>query len=107
MSKVEAGESQLNESEFAVGQPLEDSVRTVTAAYRDRSAAVLLDRDAALPRLRGDRRMFTQMVMNLLSNAIKYSPGRGEVRVAGAVAEDGSYRLSISDTAIEIGIAVW
>src|SRR3546814_527318 len=52
MSKVEAGESQLNESEFAVGQPLEDSVRTVTAAYRDRSAAVLLDRDAALPRLR-------------------------------------------------------
>src|SRR3546814_11758079 len=28
MSKVEAGESQLNESEFAVGQPLEDSVRT-------------------------------------------------------------------------------
>src|SRR3546814_1237313 len=61
MSKVEAGESQLNESEFAVGQPLEDSVRTVTAAYRDRSAAVLLDRDAALPRLRGDRRMFTQI----------------------------------------------
>src|SRR3546814_6320713 len=57
----------------------------LTAAYRDRSAAVLLDRDAALPRLRGDRRMFTQMVMNLLSNAIKYSPGRGEVRVAGAV----------------------
>src|SRR3546814_11210530 len=107
MSKVEAGESQLNESEFAVGQPLEDSVRTVTAAYRDRSAAVLLDRDAALPRLRGDRRMFTQMVMNLLSNAIKYSPGRGEVRVAGAVAADGSFLLSLSDTRIEIGIAVW
>src|SRR3546814_12491209 len=77
----------------------------LTAAYRDRSAAVLLDRDAALPRLRGDRRMFTQMVMNLLSNAIKYSPGRGEVRVAGAVAEDGSFRLSISDTGIEIGRA--
>src|SRR3546814_14644200 len=40
------------------------------------------------------------MWMNLLSNAIKYSPGRGEVRVAGAVAEDGSFRLSISDTGI-------
>src|SRR3546814_21096590 len=84
MSKVEAGESQLNESAFAVGQPLEDSVRTVTAAYRDRSAAVLLDRDAALPRLRGDRRMFPQTVMTLLSNSIQYSPGRGEVPVPGA-----------------------
>src|SRR3546814_11734256 len=100
MSKGEAGESQLNESEFAVGQPLEDSVRTVTAAYRDRSAAVLLDRDAALPRLRGDRRMFTQMVMNLLSNDIKYSPGGGEVRVAGAVHAAGSFRLSISATGL-------
>ena len=100
MSKVEAGESQLSESEFAVGALLDDSIRTVTAAYRDRSASVELDRQAILPNLWGDSRMFTQMVMNLLSNAIKYTPDNGRIRVTGVLAENGNFRLSVSDTGI-------
>lgn len=44
--------------------------------------------------------MFTQMVMNLLSNAIKYTPDSGRIRVTGVLTENGSYRLSISDTGI-------
>src|SRR3546814_17274405 len=100
MSKGEAGKSQLNEAEFALRQPLEDSIRTVTTAYRDRGTTVTLDPDSVLPDLWGDRRMFTQMVMNLLSNAIKYTPGRGRIRVTGALADNGSFRLSVSDTGI-------
>ncbi|HMA15057.1 MAG TPA: HAMP domain-containing sensor histidine kinase, partial [Kiloniellaceae bacterium] len=100
MSKVEAGESQLIESEFAVLEPLEDCIRTVTAAYRQRSATITLDRQSVLPSLKGDRRMFTQMVMNLLSNAVKYTPDGGRIRVTGALADNGSFRLSISDTGI-------
>jgi signal transduction histidine kinase len=100
MSKVEAGESQLSETEFGVRQPLEDSIRTVTTAYRERSTTVVLDRQSALPNLWGDQRMFTQMVMNLLSNAIKYTPNRGRVQVTGVLAENGSFRLSVSDTGI-------
>jgi len=100
MSKVEAGESQLSESEFPVRQPLEDSIRTVTAAFRNRSTTVALERQSVLPSLWGDQRMFTQMVMNLLSNAIKYTPDHGRIRVLGALADDGSFRLSVSDTGI-------
>ena len=100
MSKVEAGESQLSESEFAVRELLEDGIRTVTAAYRDRGTVVALDRQSVLPQLWGDRRMFTQMVMNLLSNAVKYTPDSGRIRVTGVLAENGNFRLSISDTGI-------
>src|SRR3546814_4410039 len=75
-------------------------MRTVTTAYRDRGTTVVLDPDSVLPDLWGDRRMFTQMVMNLLSNAIKYTPGRGRIRVTGALADNGSFRLSVSDTGI-------
>jgi signal transduction histidine kinase len=100
MSKVEAGESQLSESEFAVRELLEDGIRTVTAAYRDRSTVVALDRQSVLPQLWGDRRMFAQMVMNLLSNAVKYTPNSGRIRVTGVLAENGNFRLSISDTGI-------
>src|SRR3546814_12916332 len=67
-------------------------MRTVTTAYRDRGTTVVLDPDSVLPDLWGDRRMFKQMVMNLLSNAIKYTPGRGRIRVTGALADNGSFR---------------
>jgi len=86
MSKVEAGESQLSESEFAVAEPLQDSIRTVIAAYRDRSTSVVLEPQSTLPILWGDQRMFTQMVMNLLSNAMKFTPDSGRIRVTGVVA---------------------
>ncbi|MGF1630287.1 MAG: CHASE2 domain-containing protein [Kiloniellaceae bacterium] len=100
MSKVEAGESQLSESEFEVRELLEDSIRTVTAAYRDRTTTVALDRQSVLTHLWGDRRMFVQMVMNLLSNAIKYTPDGGRIRVTGILADGGNFRLSVSDTGI-------
>ncbi len=100
MSKVEAGESQLAESEFPVREIIEDCIRTVTAAYRDRSTAVVLDRQSSLPQLRGDRRMFTQMVLNLMSNAVKYTPESGRIRITGVLADNGSFRLSVSDTGI-------
>ncbi len=100
MSKVEAGESTLSESEFSVRDLLNDSIRTVAAAYRRRSTEVVLDSQSTLPRLWGDPRMFTQMVMNLLSNAVKYTPDSGRVRVVGVLAENGSFRLSVSDTGI-------
>ncbi|MEQ8354031.1 MAG: CHASE2 domain-containing protein [Kiloniellaceae bacterium] len=100
MSKVEAGESQLSETEFDVRAILVDSIRTVSAAYSDRGTAVALDRQSTLPKLRGDQRMFTQMVLNLMSNAVKYTPETGRIRVSGAIADNGSFRLSISDTGI-------
>ncbi len=100
MSKVESGKSQLTESEFPIFEILEDCIRTVTTAYRDRSTTISVDRQSTLPHLWGDRRMFTQMVLNLMSNAIKYTPESGRIRVSGAVAENGNFRLSVSDTGI-------
>ncbi|MGF1594032.1 MAG: CHASE2 domain-containing protein [Kiloniellaceae bacterium] len=100
MSKVEAGKSQLTESEFPLQPLVEDCIRTVGAAYRQRSTEILLERQSPLPQLRADRRMVTQMVMNLLSNAIKYTPDSGRVRVTGQIADNGSFRLSVSDTGI-------
>ncbi len=100
MSKVESGESQLSESEFPVHEVLRDCIRTVTAAYRDRSTDIIVDGQSSLPHLWGDRRMFTQMVLNLMSNAIKYTPESGRIRVSGVIAESGNFRLSVSDTGI-------
>ncbi|WP_422367514.1 CHASE2 domain-containing protein [Pelagibius sp.] len=100
MSKVEAGESQLSESEFPVRDILDECVRTVSTAYRYRATKIIANYKSVVPVLFGDQRMFTQMVLNLLSNAVKYTPSGGEVRVTAVLGDNGSYRLSISDTGI-------
>ncbi|HIC80471.1 MAG TPA: CHASE2 domain-containing protein [Kiloniellaceae bacterium] len=100
MSKVEAGESHLSESEFPLQDVLADCVRTVQSAYRDSGIAVSFGRETVAHRLWADKRMFTQMVLNLVSNAVKYTPKGGEVRLTGSVDERGDFRLSISDTGI-------
>ncbi len=100
MSKVEAGESQLSETEFEVRAILEECVHTVKSAYRNGATEIVLDGQSAFPQLWGDRRMLTQMVLNLLSNAVKYTPEGGEVRLLAVLDEGGAYRISVSDTGI-------
>ena len=100
MSKVEAGESHLSESEFPLRDVLEDCVRTVQSAYRDSGIAVFFDTASVAQSLWADRRMFTQMVLNLVSNAVKYTPKGGEVRLTGRLDDQGDFCLSISDTGI-------
>ncbi|WP_299616127.1 CHASE2 and HATPase_c domain-containing protein [Pelagibius sp.] len=100
MSKIEAGQSQLSESEFPVRKTLEDCVRTVESAYRDRRPKIALDAQSVLPSLNADQRMFMQMVLNLLSNSVKYSQDGGKILLTGRVDESGAYRLSVSDTGI-------
>lgn len=100
MSKVEAGESQLSETEFEVRAVLEECVNTVKSAYRSDATEIILDGRSTFPQLWGDRRMLTQMVLNLLSNAVKYTPEGGEVRLLAVLDEAGAYRVSVSDTGI-------
>ena len=100
MSKVEAGEAQLSESEFNVRRTLEECVHTVKSAYRNGATEIILDRHSAFPVLWGDRRMLTQMILNLLSNAVKYTPEGGQVRLVSQLDDDGSYWISVTDTGI-------
>jgi signal transduction histidine kinase len=58
----------------------------------------------ALPPVRGDREMLTQLVTNLVANAIKYTPAGGAVRVE-AEAEEDEVVLRVSDTGIGIAPA--
>ena len=51
--------------------------------------------------IEADRYALIQVLENIIGNAIKYSPGGGEIRLAGEV-EGGVCRLSISDTGLGV-----
>jgi two-component system, OmpR family, phosphate regulon sensor histidine kinase PhoR len=79
---------------------LDASVESFRPAADGRRVALTLDAPDALP-LIGDAFRLRQAVDNVVSNAIKYTPGGGDVRVAGVV-DDGLVVLTFEDTGIGI-----
>src|SRR5574337_100826 len=81
LSKIEAGQMQLNLGEYSV-QALIDSVISSTRSLAAEKQLELTGRvDADLPLVYGDSKRITQVLMNLVGNAIKFTPGGGSVAV--------------------------
>jgi signal transduction histidine kinase len=97
LSKVEAGQVELDVAPFSLPESLERGLVMV----RDRAAAhdlrLSLDLDAGVGVVVADERRIHQVVFNLLSNAVKFTPKGGSIVVA-AERHDGEVRVSVSDT---------
>jgi signal transduction histidine kinase len=65
---------------------------------------LVLELDAALPGMSGDRDKLIQVVTNLLSNAVKYSPDGSDVTVMTTTASEG-IEVSVADRGIGIPAA--
>ncbi len=104
IAKIEVGKMELAEDEFDVTESLCTCLNML--ADQSQKNGVQLERIGRdrLPGLRGDEKKFKQIVINLLSNAIKFTPEGGKVTLSAEVEDDGSLKLSVSDTGI--GIAV-
>ncbi len=104
ISRIEAGERQLNES-------MVDLAKVVTSALN------LLDTKAKANKLIVDNQVegqclligeelaIKQIIVNLLSNAIKFTPNGGRVTIAHEINSDGQLCVSISDTGIGLDAA--
>jgi signal transduction histidine kinase len=97
LSKVEAGQVELDVAPFSLREALEGGVVMVRErATRDGVQVAL----TALPDadvVTGDERRIRQVVFNLLSNAVKFTPAGGAVDVSAARA-NGEMRVSVADT---------
>jgi signal transduction histidine kinase len=102
ISKVEAGEFDLNEEETDLSYIVEQSLRLV----RERAKAKRLTIDVALDPdvsyVLVDQRLIKQCLINLLTNAVKFSPGPGRISITSTIAADGSLAIAVADTGIGI-----
>ena len=99
LSKLEAGQVELDEDDIDLGAVFIASWRLIEAQAeksRIRLSAVLED---DLPLIRGDDRRIRQVVINLLSNAVKFTPEGGDVRFA-AYRKNGGVAFVVRDTGI-------
>jgi signal transduction histidine kinase len=96
LSKVEAGQMELDLAPFSLQDALESGVVMV----RERAMADGVDVSLEPPDVglvTGDERRVRQVIFNLLSNAVKFTPQGGQVDVRG-VQVNGEVRVSVTDT---------
>jgi two-component system, NtrC family, sensor kinase len=97
LSKVEAGQVELEVDSFSLREALERGVVMVREPASKRGVAVVLELAPGVDLVEGDERRLRQVVFNLLSNAVKFTPEGGSIVVASARV-DGEVQVSVTDT---------
>ena len=97
LSKVEAGQVELEVGPFSLQEALERGVVMVRERATKDGVQVALTANPDIDVVEGDERRIRQVIFNLLSNAVKFTPAGGTVDVTAAQA-NGEVRVSVADT---------
>lgn len=100
ISKIEAGEFELEESSVNLELLVTDSMMLASQRALGKNLDVTSEVASDLPKLQCDERMIKQVLVNLLSNAIKFTPDGGAIVVSAKCDPDRSILLSVRDTGI-------
>ena len=97
LSKVEAGQVELQVAPFSLQDALERGVSMVREQATTEGVQVTLHKNGSLDVVSGDERRMSQVIFNLLSNAVKFTPTGGHVDVS-ATQINGEMRVSVADS---------
>jgi signal transduction histidine kinase len=97
LSKVEAGQVELEVHPFSLREALERGVVMVRERATEDGVRVAFVADPVVDVVDGDERRIKQVIFNLLSNAVKFTPAGGEIDVS-ATWVIGEVRVSVADT---------
>ena len=102
IAKAEAGKLELAEDEIAIKNIVNSAMRIVHERAHRGKIAIRTQLPADLPPLYADERKLKQILLNLLTNAVKFTPPDGTIEIAGRLAENGDFLLTVADSGIGI-----
>jgi signal transduction histidine kinase len=97
LSKVEAGQIELDIAPFSLPATLERGLTVVGERATKGDVRMSFAFEPGIDTVSGDERRIRQVVLNLLWNAVKFTPPGGSVDV-GAARVNGEVRVSVADT---------
>jgi signal transduction histidine kinase len=97
LSKVEAGQVELELGTFSLREALERGIVMVRERATENGVVLELRLDPSVDLVEGDERRIRQVIFNLLSNAVKFTPQGGRVDVSTAPA-NGEVQVAVADT---------
>ena len=98
LSRVEAGQFDLDEEVFPISEVVDDALRMVRERAQEKAIELL---NVKIPDdlfLTADLRAIRQVLINLLTNAVKFTPEGGIVSLSTIIKGDGSLTLTVADT---------
>jgi two-component system, NtrC family, sensor kinase len=104
LSKVEAGQVELEVATFSLREALERGVMIVREPAANHGVRLSVELAPGVDLVEGDERRLRQVIVNLLSNAVKFTPEGGSIVVASAQV-DGEMQVSVTDTGPGIAAA--
>lgn len=100
ISRIEAGEVQLNKEELDVVEIIEECQHLIEIRAKDKQLKIITQFQDHLPAIRADERMVKQMLLNLLTNAIKFTAKNGEIIIEAVLTKNNTFVLSVIDDGI-------
>ena len=97
LSKIEAGQVELDVAPFSLREALERDVSMVKERATRIGVGLSLEAGPHVEVVEADERRIRQVVFNLLSNAVKFTPEGGTVFVS-STRVNGEVHVSVSDT---------
>lgn len=99
ISKIEAGERQLNEKLIDIGLLVKSNVELLEAKARANKLSITNTLQDT-PKIVAEELAVKQIIANLLSNAVKFTPNGGRVTISSDIDREGRFRISFTDTGI-------
>ena len=107
ISKIEAGQLELNTSTFGIQAVCDSVLEMVRNAAESKNISINLEHKTDLQTLQGDPLRIKQILLNLLSNAIKFSPEYTEAGLRILAGEqDDTIRFEVWDSGPGVDPAV-
>ncbi|TAK49724.1 MAG: PAS domain S-box protein [Xanthobacteraceae bacterium] len=102
MSKIESGAFEISSEPFSPREAIFTCCDLMALKARENGIDLNVRVPEDMPRMRGDKRAFRQVLLNLLSNAVKFTERGGTVTVAATI-EGARIVLRVEDTGVGIG----
>lgn len=102
LSKIEAGETALNEEEFDVEEEVRAVLRFINMRAKNDGVSLEVDSPQLPAPIYADRRLVKQILTNLFSNAVKFTENGGTVKLKYWSQDESGYIFQVSDTGIGI-----
>ena len=99
ISKIEAGERQLNEGVVNIKNTVDSALHLLETKIENGQMTITKALDG-IPDVIGEELAFKQILVNLLSNAVKYTPDKGRITISGHIGRQNRLHISITDTGV-------
>jgi PAS domain S-box-containing protein len=100
ISKIEAGEMDLDLAAVAINECVSEAVSLVQQQANAQRVIIRTSLSQSVPNVVADLRSIKQIAINILANAIRFTPAGGQIVVSTVYEPNGAVALRIRDTGV-------